>query len=246
MDWLGVAALAAATFAGLTLALRPRSTLALTVGLSGFLAAVSLLAWRFVSVDLRLVEVTALSRDELSWPLRVAGVWAGSSGSVLFWSALVISVGAAATGRAPAIYTTDTEPKDTGSTGSGSTGTGSTEPAPRELETAWLSRRRIIGTAITITGLAVIFISQPFDRLTEPAVRGVGLNPVLEHWAMVIHPPLLYSAQAMVLGAALLWRRSDADAPRRWTAFAAAMLLAATLLGSWWAHDELGWGGWWA
>lgn len=228
MDWLGVAALAAASFAGLALVLRPRSSTALTLGLSGFWAAAVLLAWRFVSVDLRLVEVTALSRDELSWPLRIAGVWAGSSGSILFWSALVVSVGAVAAGRAPT--------------------NSMKEPAPPEFEAAWLVRRRIVGLAIIATALAVIFISQPFERLAEPAVRGVGLNPVLEHWAMVIHPPLLYSAQAMVLGAALVWRRrdSDPDASRRWTALAAALLLSATLLGSWWAHDELGWGGWWA
>ncbi|MGB3410678.1 MAG: cytochrome c biogenesis protein CcsA [Microthrixaceae bacterium] len=247
MDWLGVAALVAATFAGSALVLRPRSSTALMVGLSGFWAAVGLLAWRFISVDLRLVEVATLSRDELSWPLRVAGVWAGSSGSILFWSALVVTVGAVAVGRSPAGSTPRSEPTD-GAPTDGAPTYGEptqTEPTP-EFEASWLVRRRIVGLAIIATSLAVIFISQPFDRLAEPAVRGVGLNPVLEHWAMVIHPPLLYSAQAMVLGAALVWRRSDPDVARRWTALAAAMLLSATLLGSWWAHDELGWGGWWA
>ncbi|HTN99348.1 MAG TPA: cytochrome c biogenesis protein CcsA, partial [Microthrixaceae bacterium] len=220
MDWLGVTALSVATLAGLVLILRPRSGTAVAFGLAGFWAALVVLAWRFVSVDLRLGEVASLSRDELSWPLRLAGVWAGPAGSILLWSTLLVSIAAIAVGRSPA--STDDE------------------------TSGWVRRRQILGAASAVCGMAVIFIAQTFDRLGEPAVRGVGLNPVLEHWAMVIHPPLLYTAQAMVVGAALVWRRNDPDARRRWTTLAASLLLSATLLGSWWAHDELGWGGWWA
>ena len=220
MDWLGVTALSVASGAGLVLILRPRSGTALAIGLAGCWAAVLLLAWRFVSVDLRLGEVASLSRDELSWPLRLAGVWAGPSGSILFWSTLVVSVAATAVGRQPT--------------------------SPVGDMSGWLARRRVLGVAVAATSLVVVFIAQPFDRLSEPVVRGVGLNPVLEHWAMVVHPPLLYSAQAMVIGAALVHRSSDPDAHRRWTTLAASLLLSATLLGAWWAHDELGWGGWWA
>ncbi len=228
MDWLGVAALSVATIGGLNLLRQPRSTLSLSLGLAGFWAALILLAWRFFTVDLRLAEVASLSRDELAWPLRIAGVWAGSSGSFLLWSTIVVSVAVVAVGRTPT--------------------------ADEESPATWRTRRRLTGGVIAVAGLAAVFVARPFDRLAEPVVRGVGLNPVLEHWAMVVHPPLLYLAQASVLGAAVLEaavvERAVVDrgreTARRWTLVATALLLAATLLGSWWAHDELGWGGFWA
>ena len=86
-------------------------------------------------------------------------------------------------------------------------------------------------------------MANPFELLTEVPSSGAGLNPVLEHPLMLVHPPLLYLAQATVLAAALVGLTGSA---RRWTTAALAGLVAASLLGAWWAHDELGWGGWWA
>lgn len=253
MDWLGVAALCVAAVAGLALTVRPQSRsapVAGVVGLVGLWAALLLLAWRFVAVDLRLVEVAKLSRDELSWPLRLAGVWAGSAGSFLFWSTLTVSVmaisiggsafGRSAFGRIPVGRI---------AVGEAPLGWAPLGRAPFADEGPRPSRLwpvRILGLAMATTSLAAVFVTRPFDRLVEPAVRGVGLNPVLEHWAMVVHPPLLYTAQAAVLAAALVTGSRRAGTDRRWTLAATALLLCATLLGSWWAHDELGWGGFWA
>ncbi|MCB1258633.1 MAG: hypothetical protein KDB26_16090, partial [Microthrixaceae bacterium] len=72
MDWLGVAALIAACVGGIGLAIWPRSLNSrvafMVISVGSWWVALCLLAWRFVSVDLRLVEVGRYTRDELSWP----------------------------------------------------------------------------------------------------------------------------------------------------------------------------------
>ena len=84
--------------------------------------------------------------------------------------------------------------------------------------------------------------ASPFERLTNPAIAGSGLSPILEHWAMIIHPPLLYIGLALSLAPALV---APASA-RRWSAAAIGVLTIALALGGGWAYVELGWGGWYA
>ena len=84
---------------------------------------------------------------------------------------------------------------------------------------------------------------------------GQGLNPLLRHWGMVIHPPILYIG----FGAFLLpfaetlshlivkGDGEDLIAPLRpWLLIAWIFLTAGITLGSWWSYDVLGWGGYWA
>lgn len=84
--------------------------------------------------------------------------------------------------------------------------------------------------------------ASPFERLTNPAIAGSGLSPILEHWAMIIHPPLLYIGLALALVPAIVGPRLA----RRWSAAAIAVLTVALALGGGWAYVELGWGGWYA
>jgi cytochrome c-type biogenesis protein CcmF len=84
---------------------------------------------------------------------------------------------------------------------------------------------------------------------------GQGLNPLLQHPAMMIHPPVLYLgfvgftipfAFAM---AALIERRLDSSwtaSIRRWSLISWLFLGAGIVLGGYWAYLELGWGGYWA
>ena len=84
--------------------------------------------------------------------------------------------------------------------------------------------------------------------------NGQGLNPLLRHPAMILHPPMLYMGfTAFVIPyafaiAALLTNRKDNGWLRRsrsWTILAWLFLSAGLLLGSRWAYDVLGWGGYW-
>jgi cytochrome c-type biogenesis protein CcmF len=95
----------------------------------------------------------------------------------------------------------------------------------------------------------------PFATLSPAPADGIGLNPLLQHPSMMIHPPMLYSGYvaftipfAFAIGA-LLARRLDATwirATRRFALIAWAFLGLGLLLGARWSYTELGWGGYWA
>jgi len=84
---------------------------------------------------------------------------------------------------------------------------------------------------------------------------GRGLNPLLRHWGMIIHPPLLYigfGAFLLPFAETLshLVVKGEGDnliaALRPWLLVAWIFLTAGITLGSWWSYDVLGWGGYWA
>ena len=99
------------------------------------------------------------------------------------------------------------------------------------------------------------WLADPFETLRVPALDGVGLTPILEHWAMRIHPPLVYAGltvlvvpAARTLGA-MADRRLDAAwwaGVRPWLVASWGLLAGGMLLGAHWAYVELGWGGYWA
>ncbi|MCG3180786.1 MAG: hypothetical protein BIFFINMI_03149 [Phycisphaerae bacterium] len=88
-----------------------------------------------------------------------------------------------------------------------------------------------------------------------PASEGVGLKPLLQNPAMVIHPPMLFVGYAgftlplALLVGGLLAGGLDHDwiaRARRWTVVSWLFLGVGIVLGMWWAYVELGWGGYWA
>jgi cytochrome c-type biogenesis protein CcmF len=102
--------------------------------------------------------------------------------------------------------------------------------------------------------LFTLLTSNPFTRLDPPAPDGRDLNPVLQDFALAIHPPILYTgyvgfAVAFAFAcAAMLEGRLDqqwARWTRPWATAAWAFLSCGIALGSWWAYYELGWGGYW-
>ncbi|HEU4978112.1 MAG TPA: heme lyase CcmF/NrfE family subunit [Solirubrobacteraceae bacterium] len=112
----------------------------------------------------------------------------------------------------------------------------------------------LLGVGGFFLGLSV-FMANPFKLLDPKPVEGVGLEPLLRHTSMMIHPPMLYSGYtlsivplAFAIGA--LWtRRLDADwlrAMRRFVGLAWLFLGFGILLGAHWSWTELGWGGYWA
>ncbi|MGZ5307871.1 MAG: heme lyase CcmF/NrfE family subunit [Solirubrobacterales bacterium] len=112
----------------------------------------------------------------------------------------------------------------------------------------------LMGLGAFFIGL-MIFASSPFNRLNPAPLEGVGLNPLLRHPSMMVHPPMLYSGYVMfsipfafAIGA-LITRRVDASwirSTRRFTLIAWTFLGAGLLLGARWSYTELGWGGYWA
>ena len=106
---------------------------------------------------------------------------------------------------------------------------------------------------------SVLFVPEtnPFDKIPggNIPIEGNGLNPQLENFFMVIHPPALYLGYvgfaipfAFAI-AALIARRLDSTwirSTRIWTMIAWFFLSIGNILGAWWAYVTLGWGGYWA
>jgi len=108
-----------------------------------------------------------------------------------------------------------------------------------------------------------LFLSNPFNHVVQvgadgsmlgaPA-EGRGLNPLLQYWAMVIHPPILYLGfigfvVPFAFAMAALISRQLGDAwirtTRRWTLLTWLFLGTGLILGAKWAYVVLGWGGYW-
>jgi cytochrome c-type biogenesis protein CcmF len=112
----------------------------------------------------------------------------------------------------------------------------------------------LLGFGAFFAGL-LVFAADPFATLAVAPSEGAGLNPLLRHWGMMIHPPMLYSGYtlfavpfAFAVGA-LVVRRVDAEwitATRRFALAAWLFLGFGIVLGARWSYAELGWGGYWA
>ena len=96
--------------------------------------------------------------------------------------------------------------------------------------------------------------SDPFAAGPGPSTARTGLDPLLIHPAMALHPPALflgYVGLAVPFAyavAALLTRRGDAGwvrPARAWTLAGWAFLSLGIGLGAWWAYVVLSWGGYW-
>ncbi len=112
----------------------------------------------------------------------------------------------------------------------------------------------LMGTSLFFLTV-LLFAANPFQKLAPIPLEGQSLNPLLQNYWMVSHPPSLYTGYVglsvpFAFGmAALITGRLDATwlkAIRRWTLFAWLFLTLGILQGSYWAYIELGWGGYWA
>nr|ABZ09428.1 putative cytochrome C assembly protein [uncultured marine microorganism HF4000_APKG8C21] len=127
-------------------------------------------------------------------------------------------------------------------------------------------RRRLPYTAPYATGLMalfltfflgiIVFLANPLERLPVTPLDGQGINPLLVHFGMFIHPPIQMTGLVSVaipfsiaVGALLAGRggRDDwVDMGRLWGMISWVILTVGLLLGAWWAYTILGWGGYWA
>ena len=183
------------------------------------------LTYSFVQNDFSVLYVASNSNSGLPLQYRIAAVWGGHEGSLLLW-VLMLSLWT----MAVSVFSSH---------------------LPDDI----ISRVLGVLGLISVGFLSfMIFTSNPFDRLLPAAMDGRDLNPLLQDFGMVIHPPMLYmgyvgfSVAFAFAIAALLSGRLDATWARwsrPWTTTAWMFLTLGIALGSWWAYYELGWGGWW-
>jgi cytochrome c-type biogenesis protein CcmF len=191
-------------------------------------ASVAIIELAFAGDDFSFNIVAQHSSIETPAGYKLAAMWSSQEGSLLLW-AWVLSIAASA-----ALYATRNK--------------------LREL-VGWATAV-MMGVAAFFTGLMLFAPDvDPFATLDPAPADGIGLNPLLQHPSMMIHPPMLYSGYvaftvpfAFAIGA-LVSRRIDAEwirATRRFALIAWAFLGFGLLLGARWSYTELGWGGYWA
>ncbi len=114
----------------------------------------------------------------------------------------------------------------------------------------------VLATVLTFFLGVIVFLANPLERLAAVPLDGQGINPLLIHFGMFIHPPIqmmgLISVAipfSIAMGALLAGRggRDEwVDQGRLWGMISWLILTVGLLLGAWWAYTILGWGGYWA
>ena len=188
--------------------------------------AAGILLQALLSHDFSLEYVAAYSSSTLPTNYVVAALWGGQKGSLLFW-ALVLT-----------FFTTLVQWQN--------------RDQNREL------MPYVTATLMTVASFflaLVVFITDPFERLPTPALEGADLNPLLQNYWMMIHPPSLYTGYvsasvpfAFAMAALATGRLGDQwiRSTRRWALFSWFFLTLGNLFGAMWAYEVLGWGGYWA
>jgi len=185
-------------------------------------------------------EVTSRSMPTY---LKVTAWWGGQSGSLLFWSWLMSAFASLVTLRK---WDRDRE------------------FLPWVIVVACVTMAFFIGMNVffenpfmqlyqTFEGI-IPATFQPAESVLFTPADGQGLNPLLRHPGMVIHPPMLYLGfvsfvipYAFAMAALITGRTDDRwiRLTRRWTLWAWLFLSFGLVLGGRWAYDVLGWGGYW-
>jgi len=193
-----------------------------------FFIAVSFicLGYAFAQDDFSVKYVAEHSNSQLPIYFKLSAVWGGHEGSLLLWAFIL------------------------------SGWTLAVSLFSRALPLEMLAR--VLGVMGLIAVGFLLFLletSSPFTRyLPEFPSDGADLNPLLQDFGLIVHPPMLYMgyvgfsvAFAFAIAALLSGRLDSAWArwSRPWTNIAWAFLGMGITLGSWWAYYELGWGGWW-
>jgi cytochrome c-type biogenesis protein CcmF len=180
----------------------------------------------FLQDDFSLQYVANNSNTLLPTQFKVSAVWGAHEGSLLLW-ALILALWSAAA----ALFSSH---------------------LPLVLSSRVLS---ILGAISVGFGLFILLTSNPFARILPfSPTEGGDLNPLLQDFGLIVHPPMLYmgyvgfSVAFAFAVAALIGGQFDsawARWARPWINSAWVFLTIGITLGSWWAYYELGWGGWW-
>jgi len=192
--------------------------------------ASGILVYSLMAGDFRLAYVAMHSNKAMPFYYKFASWWGGQEGSLLFWTFLLTTYSAVV---------------------------------------VWTSRRKfremmpwIVAVLMTTAAFFLLLITvpmSPFNVLTlnkgvTDVGDGQGLNPLLQYWTMVIHPPMLYLGYVgftvpFAFAMASLITKQPGDKwimeTRRWTLITWLFQSTGIILGAGWAYAVLGWGGYW-
>jgi cytochrome c-type biogenesis protein CcmF len=190
--------------------------------------AIAALFLAFASFDYQLVYVAAHSARSMTLPYRLAALWGGQAGSLLLWLFILSVYGSACVAL---------------------------QRRQNRTLMPWVSAVLLANASFFLTLLC--FVTDPFEKLPHGAMLsdGAGLNPLLQHPVMMIHPVMLYLGLvgfvvpfAFAFAALATGELGDTwfRTTRRWTLVPWLFLSIGIMLGGRWAYEVLGWGGYWA
>jgi cytochrome c-type biogenesis protein CcmF len=157
---------------------------------------------------------------------KISALWAGQSGSILFWLFILVTYSA--------VIVLLNRHRN------------------RPLMPVVTATMALVSLFFL---LLVNFMTRPFVRLAFTPIDGNGMNPQLQNPFMAIHPPCLYLGYvgltipfAFAIAALATGKLNDTwfRTTRRFTITSWFILGTGIILGGWWAYVELGWGGYWA
>ena len=192
--------------------------------------ASGLLIYSLITGDFRLGYVAAHTDQSMSNIYKFTAWWGGQEGSLLLWSWML------ATYSAVVVFTNRRKFRDM---------------------MPWVTA--VLMATETFFLILIAFVLSPFAVLIAGRgniVEGMGrgLNPLLQYWTMVIHPPMLYLGYvgftvpfAFAMGSLITKQPGEGwiHTTRRWTIVTWLFQSTGILLGQGWAYAVLGWGGYW-
>ena len=182
-----------------------------------------MLIYAFVADTFQIEYVYSYSSRNLPLVYKLAGIWAGLDGSLLFWAWLLTICASVVAVKTPGGYINE-----------------------------------ILQIVISFFLIMLVFEANPFTMLPNVPPDGQGLNPLLQNFFMLIHPPALYIGYVgltvpFAYTIARLLKNNEpsgyltiAPSIRIWTMVSWLFLTLGNILGAIWAYVELGWGGFWA
>src|SRR5205085_2395735 len=182
------------------------------------------LIWAALHNDFSLAYILHHTNRALPTPYKIAALWSGQEGSLLFWAWLLSAYGFVLRLR----HKVDTKLVAHAS--------------------VILAGIQVFFLAVTTIS------ANPFGLADHVAADGNGLNILLQYPEMVIHPPMLYLGYvgfsvpfAFALAALIMKYPGEKwiHITRRWTMISWLFLSVGIFLGKHWAYSVLGWGGYW-
>lgn len=201
------------------------------VSVAGVVLASGLLLLYILQHRFEYNYVASYSSRELPLSLLITTFWAGQEGSFMLWALFTAIIGI--------------------------------------FLQRYTQKKGMEGEAMTVYSLIFAFllllisVKTPFEYVWDVAANkvpqgfippdGRGLNPLLQNFWMIIHPPVLFTGFAslavpFVFAITALWKKNYSDwmiVALPWVLFSTVALGSGLMLGGYWAYGVLGWGGWW-
>ena len=179
----------------------------------------------FISSDFSLINVYENSHTTKPFFYKIAGTWGNHEGSLLLWVNILVIFSY--------LFLMYSKSLDT------------------QFRLKFLSIMGFLNLGFL---LFLVFTSNPFEKNISIPIDGKDLNPLLQDFGLIIHPPMLYMGYvglSVVFSFAVTcllqhdFKKEWAKWIRPWALMSWSFLTLGIALGSWWAYYELGWGGWW-